>query len=526
MHNFKLLSQVLRHKLAFVTAILSTLLIGTIIIQLLPEIYVVESHLGLTGGALSWENDDGGNVATKSNRVARKYFATRDQILATAQIKKLLRDFDLISDDMGEEEVLEEIKKFHNAAEFSMIKGDVINPYSGKEGKIETGVMIKYENKSPDLAFKITNELTQNFLLISETTSTSKSKEKVSYLERQLENVGKQILEIDEQIASYKNEHALSTPELHPVLLTRYNELQLRIDQNNKLLSELKRREGEVQADLTTTNNDAFLYAADGSRVLGIDERLTILQIEYADKSSRYSPSHPDIKKLKHEIEVLQKSLKGGNTAGIEVEIAQTKKEIQRLQGRYSNDHPDVVRLKRKQKELQDSLTLASSSKRKSTSQPSNPLYARTLSRLDSVRDEYNETLIDKERLIKEHQDIEQQLGVVPLVQKTLLQFERTREQIASKYAELESAYLQAELTSGLSDTNLYERFELIQPPQFPINPSKPRKNILRLVLLLLSLCAGIVTVLLLDLIFQNIWSKKELQECVEGPVYHIPEFG
>jgi len=310
------------------------------------------------------------------------------------------------------------------------------------------------------------------------------------------------------------------------VLLSRYNELQLRIDQNNKLLSELKRREGEVRADLTTTNNDAFLYAADGSRVLGVDERLTILQIEYADKSARYSASHPDIKKLKHEIAVLQKNLKGGNTAGIEVEIAQTKKEIQLLQGRYNNNHPDIVRLKQKQKELQESLTFASSSKIKSTSQPSNPLYARTLSRLDSVLDEYNETLLDRDRLIKEHSDIEAQLGVVPIVQKTLLQFERSREQVASKYAELESAYLQAELTSGLSDTTLYERFELIQPPQFPLNPARPRKDILKLVLLLLSLSVGIAVVLLMDLIQQKIWSKKELEECVEGPVFHIPEFG
>ncbi len=524
MHNFKLLTQILRHKYSFIAVIISTLIAGLIIIKLLPDIYVVDSRLGLTGDTLNWE-EDGTRRASQDNRVARKFYATRDQIMSTSQVKEIMKNFNLLNDDMNEEEVLDEVEKFFSATHYSMIEGDVINPYSGKEGKMETGVRIQYENESPELAYKITNELTQKFLVVSETTSVSKSKEKVNYLQRQLENVGKQMLAIDEQIASYKNEHALSTPELHPVLLSRYNELQLRIDQSEKLLSELKRREGEVRADLSTTSNDAFLYASDGSRVLGVDERLTILQIEYADKSSRYSDSHPDIKKLKHEIAVLQKNLKGGNTAGIEVEIAETKKEIQRLQGRYSNDHPDVIRLKRRQRELQESLSLASKGTRKSSSQPSNPLYARTLSRLDSVRDEYNETLIDRERLIQEHKEIEEQLGVVPMVQKTLLQFERSREQIATKYAELESAYLQAELTSGLSDTNLYERFELIQPPQFPLNPSKPRKDILRLVLLLLALSAGIVSVLLLEIINQRIWGKKDLQECVKGPVYHVPEF-
>ncbi len=526
MENFKFISQVLRHKYAFISTIITTLLIGLIVIKLLPEIYVVEAHLGLTGGSLNWENGDN-KITAQSNRVSRKFFATRDQLLSTTQVKILLQNYGLINNEMGDEEVLNEIKNFHNSSTFSMIKGEVINPYSGKEGKIETGVMISYENESPDLAFNMTNELTQSFLLISETTSTSKSKEKVNYLERQLDKVGKQILEIDEQMASYKNENALSTPELHPILLSRYNELQLRIDQAGKLLSDLKRRENEVRADLATTNNEAFLYAADGSRVLGIDERLTILQLEFADKSARYSDSHPDIKKLKHEISVLQKSLKTGDTAGIQVEISETRNRLNNLQARYSDDHPDVIGLKGKLKQLENSLTLASTNQKNlPTSKPSNPLYARTLSKLESVQDEYNETLIEQERYIQEHKEIEKQLGIVPLVQKTLLQFERAREQVASKYAELESAYLQAELASGLSDTNLYERFELIQPPQFPINPTKPRKDILILVLLFLSLFTGMAIVLLMDHISQRIWDKKELQKCVEGPVYHIPEFG
>ncbi len=524
MNKIKLLSQILRHKYIFSAVIFSILAIGTFVIQMLPEIYAVNSRLGISGGDLNWENTNGG-IVTQSNRLARKFYATRDHLMSTSQIKEMLTKFGLISEDMDDEEILNEVKSFIQSTNLEMVEGEVINPYSGKEGKMETGVKIVYENISPELAYKITDELTQRFLTISETTSSTIGKEKVNYLKKQLDLVGQQILEIDEEIASYKNEHALSSPELHPVLLSRYNELQLKIDQSNKLLSDLKRRESEIRADLATTNNQAFLYAADGSRVLGIDERLTILKLEYADKSSRYSPSHPDIKKLKQEIEVLEKSQNGYDTAGIEVELAETTKKLKQLQAQYKNNHPDIAWLKSKQKKLQDTLALArTSNNRLPSSRPSNPLYARTLTRLESVQDEYRETLIDKERLIKEHKEIENQIGVIPLVQKTLLQFERAKEQAESKYAELESAFLQAELTNSLSDTNLSERFELIQPPQYPLHPVKPRKDILRLVLLLLAAAGGLAAVLLLDVLNDRIWGKADLKQCVDGPIYHIPE--
>ncbi len=128
-----------------------------------------------------------------------------------------------------------------------------------------------------------------------------------------------------------------------------------------------------------------MMISASGERILDADERLKALQAQYASLSGIYSANHPDVIKMRREIDALKKETGGdGDTQEQAKQLTRMRADLATMREKYSDDYPDVVKLKKSIAALEEShkKTYASSDAPKFR-KPENPAYIALQSQLD-----------------------------------------------------------------------------------------------------------------------------------------------
>src|SRR5438552_1798801 len=124
-----------------------------------------------------------------------------------------------------------------------------------------------------------------------------------------------------------------------------------------------------------------------GERILDSAERLRGLRAEYAGASANRSPDHPDIMKMKQEIEALEKET--GQPPEIEEatkQLIDARASLATFSERLGKDHPDVVQARRTIKALEQEVRqLGSVPLRKPMLRPENPAYINLQAQLNSA---------------------------------------------------------------------------------------------------------------------------------------------
>src|SRR5688572_14424261 len=141
----------------------------------------------------------------------------------------------------------------------------------------------------------------------------------------------------------------------------------------------LRERQSLYSSELALLSPSSTYLNEQGAPVLSPQERLKVLQRQYLQLSSIYSADHPDVQKIRRELEALGEStgLPAFDRATLESELQVREDELAAARERYAADHPDVVRLERSVEAAREALTRAprTAPQRRMPSSPDNPAY-------------------------------------------------------------------------------------------------------------------------------------------------------
>ena len=85
---------------------------------------------------------------------------------------------------------------------FSMISADVVDPRFGRPTKATIAFSVSYDNRSPDLAAKVANELTTLYLNENLENRRQLADDATPFLTAEADRLSKQIAELDEKLAA------------------------------------------------------------------------------------------------------------------------------------------------------------------------------------------------------------------------------------------------------------------------------------------------------------------------------------
>ncbi len=444
------------------------------------------------------------------------------RVMTKSNLAKIIKKYDLYKEERRTESMVKVADKMRDDIKLEMVSADVVDPRSGRPREATVAFTLSYENRSPQLAQRVANEIVSLFLEENLRVRRESTKETARFLEEEGRKLNEKISELEAKLAKFKEKNAGALPEyaaLNQQMLTRMEDEVSKIDQQ---IRNLKDRKIYLRSQLSQLDPNGSLYSVDGKRILTPEGRLKALQVQYISMTTKYAKDHPDMVKIRREIKALKKEIGiNDNTGELQTQLEAQKATLADLQKRYSDDYPEVKRLKKSVAATESMLIKAGG--RKSNHKPSiqqakNPAYVELQTQLESTDAELRSLEAQRTDYKQRIASLEKKMMRAPEVEREYRALTRDYDNSVAKYKEIKAKQQQARLAESLEEERKGERFSLIEPPALPEEPAKPNRPAILLLGFLLALGAGAGHVALRESLDDTIQSSKEAVELLSIP--------
>lgn len=412
------------------------------------------------------------------------------------------------------------VEKMRNDIELKMISADVVDPKLGRATKATIAFSLSYDGKSPREASSVANELTTLFLRENVDLRKEQAAGTADFLSGERERLGQQVAALEQKMATFKAKNEGALPELTQVNLQLSARAQDDLRELDSRVRSLDQQIVFLQAQLAQINPTATLYGDTGSRVLTGTDQLRVLRTQYATALAKYSPTHPDVVRLKNEIAGLESAV--GSQAGYRDtlrDLEGKRAELNKLRETRTPEHPDVLRLQREIDQLQKQAQQQAEAPITSANEaPDNPAYIQIKASLTAAQADRAAVIQQRAAINARIADYERKSAAMPAVERDYSALARDLDVARKAYAEVLAKQSEAQISSNLETERKGERFTLIEPPTEPQKPAKPNRPLVAALGLLLALLAIGGGVLLIEAFDTRIHGRDDITVLLHVP--------
>jgi protein tyrosine kinase modulator len=349
-----------------------------------------------------------------------------------------------------------------------------------------TAFNIYFSADDRQVAQRVTNELTQLFIDENLEARQQQSENTTQFLESQLRDARQKLTEQENQVRTYKDRYLGELPgqlQSNLQILTGFQQqLQAEEDalgrakQQNAYLESLQTQYRSVTASLKPGDDAPTGLPA-------IDQELDRLRTQMADLKSHYTDRHPDVRKLKEQIDKNEKMRQE-----IAADLKAKAKNTQKDDASEPDPTGDIARL--------------------------SPMME-VQSQLKANQIEINnrqEAIKAIQTKISEYQG---RLNQTPVREQQLADLSRDYEQSKSNYESLLAKKNQSELATNLEKRQQGEHFRILDPPSLPEKPYSPNRLKLSWIGLLVGVVLGIASTAGVELTDDRVYNEKDFKMLV-----------
>jgi uncharacterized protein involved in exopolysaccharide biosynthesis len=481
-----------RRKKSLLVTFFIIFLLGVSVAMILPPVFLSKATILIEEQQIPESYVESGITGYVEERLEM----ITQRILNRPTMMKIVDAYNLYSklkDRYTTEEILE---KFKNSIILENINAELQSKKTGRSVSSTVAFSIAYEGQDPISTQEITQKLASLFLEEETKRRESRSNITTQFLDNELRNLKKQIQVYENKISKFKKAHLGELPENTGINLQIVERLDRGLDQINTRLRTLEERKISMQGQLTEVD-PLTPVIIDGEKIaMNPKKRLKGLYIELISLESRLSEKHPDVKKLKREINELEAQI-GKSDASVEKikRLNELKVQLAELQGKYGSKHPDVIELSNEVNSLSvevDRIIADERIKKTSMEKPDNPAYINLLTQIKACDAEISSLIKEKENKISEIEKYQKRIENGPIVEKEYIELRRGYDNAQRKYNEIYNKFMQAKVAQGLEASDKSERFILKSPAYLPEKPYKPNRGAIILISMLAAMVAGI----------------------------------
>jgi succinoglycan biosynthesis transport protein ExoP len=381
---------------------------------------------------------------------------------------------------------------------------------------------VSFSDSSPRVARDVAEDLVALYLEENREVRREQAAETIRFLTQEAKRVENEIAAREERLAQFKTENAGALPDLADSNLQMLDRVGRDLDAVEQEIRTLRERQSLYSSELAMLSPSSTYLNEQGAPVLSPQERLKVLQRQYLQLSSIYSADHPDVQKIRRELEALGEStgLPAFDRATLESELQVREDELAAARERYAADHPDVVRLERSVEAAREALATAprTPTQRRMPSSPDNPAYIQREVQLRATTVDLAAALERREELRARAADLEKRLQVTPEVEREYTGLSRGLEQLVAQYNDIQGNINQAQVARNLEDDPTSERFTVLQQPTIADSPSSPNRFAVLVLSLAIAVALGSVVVAATERSDQAVRNAQDIVAYLEMP--------
>jgi succinoglycan biosynthesis transport protein ExoP len=429
----------------------AVMLVAVYLAYTLPPVYRASATILLEPSAISADLVETTVISAADQRIE----LVQRRVLATDKLKELVAEFDPYPDakDLSPQD------KAQQALWDTEIER--VDPITLEPLVESNAFSIHYHNADPDRAAEVARRLADLFLAYNQQMRAEAAEEARRFLLQQSELLAAEVKQLDQSLANFKRRHGDALPEAQARNLAAVDRAE----------RDLEATEGQIRV---AEEQEALLALQLGQlspTIAGPVSDWATLKAELADAEQRYTPDHPDVKRLRKAIASLTAQHAGGSGA----------------------DAGSAV--------------------------PDNPEYLRVQSQHDAVRRELAALRASAAKARSQIGSYQGRLAMTPTVEEEYVQLTRQRDLNQKQFLEIQDKLRQAELAENLETEQHGERFTLIREPFAPDAPFAP--NRLGILLMGFVLGAGLAAaaVVVREILDQTVRGSSDLAAVLDAPV-------
>jgi polysaccharide chain length determinant protein (PEP-CTERM system associated) len=411
-----------------------------------------------------------GDQASVASFTEHRIQIISEQIMQRENMLQLIKDHDLYP-ELSLESLDKAIEQLEEAIDMKPVNTELVDPTTGRVRESTIAFLLAFEYTDAQVAKAVADNLVSLFLRKNEATRIADVEQTAGFLSQQVDRLAAQVAEREQALAKFKQENAGKLPETQDAnlqILDRYERQLLEVAEE---LRSLREQAVFVEAELAQTSPTGMLIGTTGERILTNSEKIKTLRTELADAQRRYSANHPDVKRLKRQLEEAR--------AGLNNEDAEF----------YAED----------------------------ASAPDNPAYIQLQSKLKSINSSISALDRREASLNDKIRQYETSLTESPAIEREYLALTRDYENVLETYRETKRQLLDAQLSEAAEKGDQSDSFSILEVPRVPVDPVRPNRLAILVIGSILALIVGIVTVLVSDQMDRTVRHTRDLADLIGG---------
>jgi polysaccharide chain length determinant protein (PEP-CTERM system associated) len=400
------------------------------------------------------------------------------QILSRSRLEMIINKFNLYADKRATTHMEDLVDKLKNS-----VNVELIQPLAGSADHEPPGFNVSVTFDNPQLAQQICQEITSAFMEQNATLRVQNSNKVSQFLTQQVDDAKAKLDEQDRKLAQFKAEHLVSMPDQEQANLAMMGTMQSQLDAATQALT--RAQEDKSLNETLLSQQEASWKASQ----VGVqnpetqDQELQALQEQLSALLAKYTPEHPDVIKLKAQIEDLKNRMA---QAPVEKSSAANKQAALR-------EPPALQQLRAKIK--QDDFNIADLTKRQTQIQ-------------DQIR------------------GVQGRLQASPVVEQQLKELTRNYQTASDIYNDLLKKRESSVMATDLEHQQEGENFRVVDSPSLPSTPSFPKKPVFLGGGLGGGFALSLGILYLLALNDKALYSERDVEVCLKLPVLAtVPSF-
>lgn len=405
-----------------------------------------------------------------------------------------------------------------------LVPGTISNPAAAQKQTAEQlsaiAFTLSFDYTDPQLTQQVTDELVTRFLDEDLKQRRLEAQETSGFLDNQIKALENSMAEQEKAIADFRGKHGESGPAALMFNQQAAANATMALQNLESQITTNEGTQGQIKGQLAMVDPYSRVIA-DGQMVTTPAIQLKALESQYTTLTGQYGPNHPDVIKARRQIAALRAQMgPESHSAQLEAKVADMKTNLAAAKASKGSEHPDVQSMERQLKKLQTDLT--ASDKRGSSGDiikkdADNPAYLQLASQLKTLEEQNKSLVTQRESLVEQQSKYEQMIASNPGIEQEMSKLTRDYDNAQLRYRELRERKMAADMNEQLELDRKGQRLIVINPPAVP-DSTQPKRSLLMLGAILLSVMGGLSSVIVAETIKQSVHGANHLGHLVGAP--------
>ena len=394
----------------------------------------------------------------------------KEQVLSRSRLQPIIEKLNLYPEQRGKAHMEELEDTLRKAVEVELMQ-----PMPGSVNRQPPGFQISVTFANPQVAQQICTDITSMFIEQNSKRREQQAVDTTQFLSQQLDQAKTKLDEQDAQLAQFKRQYLGSLPEEEQTNLSILTGMNTQLEAVIQALSRAQQDKAFNEAMLSQQETNWKQTTSGNQNPETQEQQLTQLEAQLSDLLARYTPEHPDVLKVKSQIEELKKKL-AQEPASKPSSVAQAPlhepPQIQQLRAKIKQDDLGIIELSKRQSQIQEQIRL-----------------------------------------------MQGRVQASPMVEQQFKEITRNYQTALELYNELLKKRDSSTMATSLEHQQESETFRILDPPSLPASPSSPNRLALIGGGMGVGLALGLGVLYLLAMMDKAMYTERDVETCLKLPV-------